>query len=210
MSTVFTPTRARLTVAQFQKMGDAGIMPPETRVELVDGELIEMAPIGPRHMQAVNRLTRALVAAVGEAAIVSVQNPVALGEHSETQPDLALLGPQSDSETRLPTPDDVLLLIEVADATLQYDRTTKLALYARFGVREVWICERSELYFLALGADGRYAASATSKCLPFLTSAELTPWAYRQDLRDESEVRFLFRAWVNETLAPRHRKIGGD
>ena len=139
MSTVFTPTRARLTVAQFQKMGDAGIMPPETRVELVDGELIEMAPIGPRHMQAVNRLTRALVAAVGEAAIVSVQNPVALGEHSETQPDLALLGPQSDSETRLPTPYDVLLLIEVADATLQYDRTTKLALYARFGVREVWI-----------------------------------------------------------------------
>ena len=139
MSTVFTPTRARLTVAQFQKMGDAGIMPPETRVELVDGELIEMAPIGPRHMQAVNRLTRAMVAAVGKAAIVSVQNPVALGEHSETQPDLALLGPQSDSETRLPTPDDVLLLIEVADATLQYDRTTKLALYARFGVREVWI-----------------------------------------------------------------------
>jgi Uma2 family endonuclease len=139
MSAVFTPTRARLTVAQFQKMGDAGIMPPETRVELVDGELIEMAPIGPRHMQAVNRLTRALVAAVGKAAIVSVQNPVALGEHSETQPDLALLGPQSDSETRLPTPDDVLLLVEVADTTLQYDRTTKLALYARFGVREVWI-----------------------------------------------------------------------
>ena len=139
MSTVFTPPKARLTVAQFQKMGDAGIMPPETRLELVDGELIEMAPIGPRHMHAVNRLNRALVAAVGEAAIVSVQNPVALGEHSETQPDLALLGPQSDSEARLPTPDDVLLLVEVADTTLQYDRTTKLALYARFGVREVWI-----------------------------------------------------------------------
>jgi Uma2 family endonuclease len=139
MSAVFTPTRARLTVAQFQRMGDAGIMPPETRLELVDGELIEMAPIGPRHMHAVNRLTRALVAAVGEAAIVSVQNPVALGEHSETQPDLALLRPQSDSETRLPTQDDVLLLVEVADTTLQYDRTTKLALYARFGVREVWI-----------------------------------------------------------------------
>ncbi|MCC6194334.1 MAG: Uma2 family endonuclease [Burkholderiales bacterium] len=84
MSAVFTPTRARLTVAQFQKMGDAGIMPPETRVELVDGELIEKAPIGPRHMHAVNRLTRAFVAAVGEAAIVSVQDPVALDEHSET------------------------------------------------------------------------------------------------------------------------------
>jgi Uma2 family endonuclease len=64
-----------------------------------------------------------------------VQNPVALSEHSETQPDLALLRPQSDSETRLPTPDDVLLLVEVADTTLQYDRTTKLALYARFSPR---------------------------------------------------------------------------
>jgi Uma2 family endonuclease len=133
MSAVFTPTRARLTVAQFQKMGDAGIMPPETRLELLDGELIEMAPIGPRHMHAVNRLTRALVAAVGEAAIVSVQNPVALGEHSETQPDIALLRPQSDSETRLPPGRSCLF------AAAQYDRTTKLALYARFGVREVWI-----------------------------------------------------------------------
>ena len=69
----------------------------------------------------------------------AVQNPVALSEHSETQPDLALLRPQADSDTRLPTQDDALLLIEVADTTLQYDRTTKLALYARFGVREVWI-----------------------------------------------------------------------
>src|SRR5207253_307637 len=115
------------------------ILAPDERVELIDGELIEMAPIGPRHMHVVNRLNRALVAAVGADAIVSVQNPVALSERSEAQPDLALLRPQSDSETRLPTQDDVLLLIEVADTTLQYDRTTKLGLYARFGVREVWI-----------------------------------------------------------------------
>jgi Uma2 family endonuclease len=139
VASVYTPTRARLTVTQFHKMGDGGVFAPEARLELIDGELIEMAPIGPRHMHVVNRLNHALVAAVGKAAVVSVQNPVTLGEFSETQPDLALLRLRPNSETRLPTPDDVILLIEVADTTLQYDRSTKLSLYARHGIREVWI-----------------------------------------------------------------------
>lgn len=98
----------------------------------------------------------------------------------------------------------------VVEVVFSHPADDSLEVYRRFGVREVWVCGRSELVFLVLGADGRYAASATSACLPFLTSAELTPWAYRQDLPDESEVRFLFRAWVNETLAPRQRKLVGD
>jgi Uma2 family endonuclease len=144
MSTVFTPTRARLSVDQFHKMAETGIFSPESRLELIDGELIEMAPIGPRHMHLVNRLTHALVAAVGNTAIVSVQNPVALDDHTETYPDFALLRSQPDREGRLPTKDDVLLVIEVADTSLQYDRTLKAARYAASGINEVWIVNVAE------------------------------------------------------------------
>ena len=120
-------------------MGRIGILAPDERVELVDGELIEMAPIGARHLQAVNRLTRALIAAIGDTAIVSVQNPVALADDSEPQPDVSLLRKESETAVRIPNANDVLLLIEVADTTLQYDRTVKLPLYAKHGIREVWI-----------------------------------------------------------------------
>src|SRR5438093_4349936 len=125
MSSIFTPTRARLTVEQFHKIGEAGILPPEARVELINGEMLEMAPIGARHLQAVNRLTRLLVRSVGDTAIVSVQNPIVLAEDSEPQPDLALLRSESEGAVRLPSANDVLLLIEVADTTMQYDRTVK-------------------------------------------------------------------------------------
>jgi Uma2 family endonuclease len=129
----------RFTVEQFHEMGRTGILAPDERVELIDGELIEMAPIGARHLRAVNRLTRALIAAVGDAAIVSVQNPVALADDSEPQPDVSLLRNESETAVRIPNTNDVLLLIEVADATLQYDRTIKLPLYAKHGILEVWI-----------------------------------------------------------------------
>lgn len=141
MNDVSTPTRARLTIAQFHKMGETGILAPDSRLELIDGELIEMAPIGPRHMHTVNRLNHTLVSAVAGKAVVSVQNPVVLNEHSEACPDLTLLRRQPEHEGRLPTAQDVLLLIEVSDTTLQYDRTTKLRLYADHGVREVWIVD---------------------------------------------------------------------
>jgi len=129
----------RFTTEQFHAMERTGILAPDERIELIDGELIEIAPISARHLQTVNRLTRALIAVVGDPAIVSVQNPVALADDSEPQPDLSLLRRESETAVRIPDADDVLLLIEVADTTLHYDRTIKLPLYAKHGIREVWI-----------------------------------------------------------------------
>jgi Uma2 family endonuclease len=131
MSAVFTPTRHKLSVDDYHKLGEAGILDEDSRVELIEGELIDMAPIGPPHMMAVNRLNRLLVRAVGDLGIVSIQNPITLPPHSEPQPDIAVLRPGIDKRgAGLPGPADVLLLIEVADTTLAYDRGTKLQLYA--------------------------------------------------------------------------------
>jgi Uma2 family endonuclease len=140
MSAVFTPTRHKLSVEDYHKLGEAGILTEDSRVELLEGELIEMAPIGVPHMAVVNRLTRPLVLAAGELGVVSVQNPVRLPPHSEPQPDVAILRRRAgDAESLVPGPEDVLLLIEVADTTLVYDRSTKLHLYAKFGIPESWI-----------------------------------------------------------------------
>jgi Uma2 family endonuclease len=140
MSAVFTPTRYKLSVEDYHKLGEVGILTEDSRVELIEGELIEMAPIGGPHMGLVNRLNRLLVLAVGDFGVVSIQNPVMLSPHSEPQPDVAVLKPGADSaESTVPHPDDVLLLIEIADTTLAYDRKTKLKLYAQAGIAEAWI-----------------------------------------------------------------------
>jgi Uma2 family endonuclease len=133
-------TRRRFTVHDYHRMGEAGILHEDDRVELIEGEIVEMAAIGTRHFTCVNGLTRLLVRGVGDAAIVSVQNPVRLDEHSEPQPDLAVLQTRDYRES-LPRPEDVLLLIEVSDTTLSYDRNVKLPLYARAGIPEVWIVD---------------------------------------------------------------------
>lgn len=151
MSVVFTPQRRKLSADQFEQMGRTGILGPDARVELLDGEMIEMAPIGSRHAAAVAFLTRHFTRAVGDAALVWPQNPLRLADDSEPQPDLMLLRPAADRyRAAHPRPADVLLLIEVADATLAFDRESKLPLYARHGVAEVWILdlngERLEVY----------------------------------------------------------------
>jgi Uma2 family endonuclease len=132
--------RRRFTVHDYHRMGEAGILHEDDRVELIEGEIVEMATIGTRHFSCVNRLTRLLVMNVGDEAVVSVQNPVRLNEHTEPQPDLAMISPR-DYRLSLPKPEDVLLLIEVSDTTLAYDRGLKLQLYARSGIREVWIVD---------------------------------------------------------------------
>lgn len=135
-------TRHRLTVGDYYRMGEAGVFAPEARVELIDGEVIDMAPIGTRHASAVARLIRAATSAVGTTVIVSAQNPLRLGDLSEPEPDLMLLEPRADFYAAAhPTAADVLLLIEVADTSARYDREIKLPLYARHGVREVWIVD---------------------------------------------------------------------
>jgi len=151
MSVVFTPQRRKLSAEQFERMGETGILGRDARVELIDGELIEMAPIGSRHAAAVSLLSAYFVRVVGDAALVWSQNPLRLADDSEPQPDLMLLRPSTDRyRSAHPRPADVLLLIEVGDTTLAFDRETKLPLYARHGVPEVWIldldAQRLEIY----------------------------------------------------------------
>jgi Uma2 family endonuclease len=131
-------TRWRFTVNDYHRMGEAGILHEDDRVELIEGEIVEMAAIGTRHFTCVNRLNRMLVMGAGEAAVVSVQNPVRLNEHTEPQPDIAVIRPRDYSES-LPLPEDALLLVEVSDTALAYDRNVKLPLYARAGIGELWI-----------------------------------------------------------------------
>lgn len=142
MSAVLDQVRHRVTVADFHKMGEAGIFLEDDRVELIDGEMVDMAPIGSRHASVVKKLNKLLSAAAAERAIVGAQDPLYLGPYSEPEPDLLLLKPRDDfySEAH-PGPADVLLLIEVCDTTARFDREVKLPLYARHGVAEVWLVD---------------------------------------------------------------------
>lgn len=134
--------RHRLTRAAYQRMGEAGILPPGARVELIDGEVFGMAPIGSFHAACVARLTRCFSAQVGERAIVWVQNPIGLGAYSEPQPDCALLRYREDFYRYAhPEPDDVLLIVEVADSSAKIDRDWKVPLYAKHAINEVWLLD---------------------------------------------------------------------
>ena len=123
-------------------MAEVGILKPTDRVELIRGEIVEMSPPGRRHVAFVDNLTQLLVLRLAGRAIVSVQNPVVLTEDTEPQPDLAIRRlravPYKDREAFA---EDVLLLIEVADTSLRYDRSTKLRLYAAAGVPEYWLVD---------------------------------------------------------------------
>jgi Uma2 family endonuclease len=132
--------RRPITVAEYHRMGEVGILTERDRVELIEGELVAMAPIGSQHSGTVNSLTRRLVLALGDRGVVAVRNPVRLDDLTEPQPDFAVLKPRSD-DYRLATPraDEVLLIVEVADSSLAYDRTVKRSLYARHGIAEFWI-----------------------------------------------------------------------
>lgn len=134
--------RHRLTVAEYYRMAEVGILPQEARVELIEGEVIDMPPIGSFHAGTVIYLANRLTYAVGERAIVATQNPLFLDIHSEPQPDIALLRPRVDFyRSAHPTVADVLLVVEVADSTLAYDTQIKLPLYARHHIPEVWLVD---------------------------------------------------------------------
>lgn len=134
--------RHRLSVDDFHRMAEAGILSGDDRVELIEGELIDMAPIGTRHAACIRGLIQALAGISASVALLDVQNPLRLGSGSEPQPDLMLLRPRVNRYANAhPGPEDVLLLIEVSDTTLAYDRRIKLPLYARHGVPEVWIVD---------------------------------------------------------------------
>jgi Uma2 family endonuclease len=133
------------TVDEYHRMSEAGILSEDDRVELIEGEIVKMSPIGSLHAACVKRLNTLLNRKVGQEAIVSVQDPIRLDDYSEPEPDIALLRPRADFYARShPTAADVLLIIEVADTSLEYDRTVKLPLYAQAGIPEVWLASLPE------------------------------------------------------------------
>jgi Uma2 family endonuclease len=170
------------TVDDYQRLGTCGILNEDSRVELIDGQVVPMSPIGERHAGRVNFLNEVLVRLVGADGIVTVQNPVTLDRRSQPQPDLAIVRRRPEFFGHAtPTPADTLLIIEVADSTVEYDREIKMPLYARAGIPEVWLCDLpgdvAEVY-RAPHADGyrdvrtlRRGETLTALHLPAVTLA---------------------------------------
>ncbi len=132
--------RRCFTVDEYYRMAEAGILSEADHVELIEGEVVEMSPIGSRHAACVRRLDALLNREAARLALVSVQSPIRLNEFSEPQPDVALLRPREDFYAEAhPTPADVLLVIEVADTSVEYDREVKLPLYAEAGIPQMLI-----------------------------------------------------------------------
>jgi Uma2 family endonuclease len=182
-SPTFVLPRHRLTVDDYHKMGQAGIFGEDERIELIEGELFDMAPIGSNHAGVVYLLNQRLTRAAGDNAIVGAQNPLALGKHSEPQPDVLVLRPRDDFYRKAhPTPADVFLLVEVCETLGDLDRAVKIPLYAQHEVPEVWLIDLSarhvEMYRKPRTADRRYAqvmtlreGEAACQLLPNLTVA---------------------------------------
>lgn len=160
------PRRHRITVQEYHRMAEVGLLAPDARVELIDGEIIDMAPIGPAHAGTVAMLYELLHEAVGKRGIIAPQSPVRLGNDSEPEPDFAILRRRSDFyRTQHATAADTLLVIEVSDATWRYDRHEKVPFYARKGIPEVWIVDlqHSSLHFFRAPAGERYTEESSSK-----------------------------------------------
>ena len=139
---VIDAPRRRFTIDEYHRMADAGVFTPDERVELLDGEIVEMSPIGCRHAGIVDRLNMLFTRRLGRHVIVRVQNPIVLDDYSEPQPDLTILTARPDYYVGAhPRPADVLLAIEVMDSSASYDRSLKLPLYARKHVRELWLVD---------------------------------------------------------------------
>lgn len=175
---VSTAARHKFTVADLHRMLDAGIFEEDDRIELIRGELFNMAPIGSRHAATVNILGKRLTLGARDRCLVSIQNPVQFPDDSEPLPDLALLKPRSDSyREALPQPADVFLIVEVSDSTLSYDRDVKIPIYAARLIPETWLVDlqrRTVTVFRKPDADGyrettEIAAGFLSpECLPDL------------------------------------------
>jgi Uma2 family endonuclease len=167
-------SRRFLSVADYHRMGEAGVFGRDERVELIEGELIAMAPIGGPHVHAVIVLAQQLALALGDKAWVSTQNPVALSECSEPQPDIAILK-RDKLRQAVPIAADVELIVEVADTSLAYDLDVKVPIYARCGIPEVWIVDvnaRLLRVFRSPGEGGYREATARG------ADAAITPLAF--------------------------------
>jgi Uma2 family endonuclease len=141
-SEISSELSTKITIEQYYRMAEAGYFSPEQKIELIRGEIINMSPIGSKHGFCVARLDRLFQTLFADRVFVWVQNSIRLGNDSEPQPDLAILRSDSDSdEERLPIPDDILLIIEVADSTINFDRDVKIPLYGSYGIIEAWLVD---------------------------------------------------------------------
>ncbi|MEO0895393.1 MAG: Uma2 family endonuclease [Bacteroidota bacterium] len=137
--------RLRLSISQYNKMIDAGILTENDKVELINGEIIQMSPIGHKHITTVNRLNMLFASQFAPEAIVSIQNPVQLGTYNEPEPDVVLIkGPFKRYKNRKPALEDVFVIIEVADSSLRFDREIKASMYAKENVPMYWIVNVEE------------------------------------------------------------------
>ncbi len=166
----------KFTVGEYHRMAEAGIFHEDDRVELLDGQIVEMTPIGVPHAGCVNRLTELFSPLAGTIATLSVQNPVILAEHREPQPDFTLLRYRADGYgARHPRAADVLLVIEVADTSVESDRRIKIPLYAEAGISEAWLvnlrADRIEVYRKPTG--GKYAEVTSASRGHTLTPLEI-------------------------------------
>jgi Uma2 family endonuclease len=136
------PLKRLFTVHEYHKMGEAGILTEDDRVELIEGEIVVKASISVGHLGHVNRFSHVFIGALRDQAVVHIQNPVRLGLRTEPEPDVTLLRFRDDFYTgKFPGPDDTLLIVEIADSSLGYDQQTKARLYAKAGIQEYWIVD---------------------------------------------------------------------
>jgi Uma2 family endonuclease len=178
-------TRRRFNVDEYYAMARAGILAEDERVELLDGEVVVMTPIGIRHQACVDRLTDAFSRRCTDRAVVRVQGPVRLDEYAEPEPDVALLRrPLERYDVAHPTPEDVLLVVEVADTSLERDRGPKLSFYARAGIVEVWIVnvEAREIEVYRQPSGDRYTE------VQHLRDGKVTPLAFPDETIDIEDI----------------------
>jgi Uma2 family endonuclease len=158
------PQRHRITVEHFYRMAEVGLFAEDERVELIEGEIIDVPPMGHQHAGVVGYLAELLVRSLGAQAIVRPQLPLRLGEYSEPLPDIVVAKPRQDYYFGAhPTAGEVLLVVEVSSTTLRFDRNVKVPMYARHGVPDVWVLDVSgqQIHCYASPSDGKYTASKT-------------------------------------------------
>jgi Uma2 family endonuclease len=176
--------RRWFSVDEYDRMIEAGIFTEDDRIELIDGEVVKMSPVGNSHAACVKRSTAIFYQQVAQQVVISVQDPIQLDDYSKPQPDIALLKPRKDFYAQSPpTPADVLLLVEVADSSVAYDRGVKIPLYARAGISEVWLVDlpREVIEVYAQPANSVYQSVYEARRGDRLTLASLPKFELRVD-----------------------------
>jgi len=170
------PTIYRFDVQAYRQLAEVGAIAPEKRLELIDGTILEMSPIGTKHQACVARLNQYFITALADRAVIWPQNSIELNQRSQPQPDLALLQPRSDFYgDRYPDPEDVLLVVEVADTTIQFDREVKVPLYGTAGIVEIWLVDLTRGW-VEVYRDPSSQGYRTKRT--FQTEEEVTPLAF--------------------------------